>query len=214
MTNANYRVLIIDDHKLFADGLKLILHSAQEIAEVDIASDAFVLLSDKEKLLSYDLVLIDLHMPRFSGFGFLTALKTQSLPVNVAVISGTEKKSEIERAILLGARGFIPKDSESVELNQAVAQLLSGKRYLPQQWLGEIDWLPPETKETVKSHPLTVRQLQVLELMRDGMQNKQIALILGVSTSSVKGHIELLFKNLNVNNRTACVQAAREARLI
>ena len=56
--------------------------------------------------------------------------------------------------------------------------------------------------------------MQVLELMRDGMQNKQIAMVLGVSVSSVKGHIELLFKNLNVNNRTACVQAAREARLI
>lgn len=214
MTHSQKRVLIIDDHKLFADGLRLILQGTQSLSDIDIANDAFVLLSDKDRLLRYDLVLIDLHMPRFSGFGFLTALKTQALPVNVAVISGTEKKSEIERAILLGARGFIPKETDSAELQLAVSQLLSGKRYLPRQWCGEVDWLPPESKETVKSHPLTVRQLQVLELMRDGMQNKQIALILGVSTSSVKGHIELLFKNLNVNNRTACVQAARDARII
>lgn len=214
MSKPNKQILLVDDHALFADGLKLILESLEGLESVTISTDAYAVLSDRDTLSKYDLVLIDLHMPRFSGFAFLTAVQTQSIPVTVAVISGTEKKADIERALTLGAQGFIPKDSPSGELLNAVRSMLSGQRYLPLHWAGEIDWLPVDTKSPNPQTKLTERQMQVLELMRDGMQNKQIAMVLGVSVSSVKGHIELLFKTLNVNNRTACVQAAREAQLI
>ena len=209
-----YKILILDDHQLFADGLALILSTVDEHIETNIMSDALEALSDRKFLLSHDLVLIDLHMPRFSGFGFLTAVQTQSIAINVAVISGSEKLSDVEKAIRLGAKGFIPKDSESSEMLKAVNDLRSGKRYLPLHFDGKIDWVLPEQKKPIKANPLTKRQTQVLSLMCDGMQNKQIGIVLGISTSSVKGHIELLFKHLNVNNRTACVNAAREAKMI
>ena len=185
-----------------------------EQIETTISSDALEALGEREFLLSHDLVLIDLHMPKFTGFGFLTAIQTQEIPIDVAVISGSEKLSDVEKAIRLGAKGFIPKDSDSSEMLKAVNDLINGKRYLPIQFDGKIDWVLPQLKKPIKANPLTKRQTQVLGLMCDGMQNKQIAAVLGISTSSVKGHIELLFKHLNVNNRTACVNAAREKKMI
>ena len=208
------KLLILDDHQLFADGLALILSTMDERIETTISSDAFYALGDRSFLLSHDLVLIDLHMPKFNGFGFLTAVQTQSIPIDVAVISGSEKLSDVEQAIRLGAKGFIPKDSDSTEMLKAVNDLIGGKRYLPVQFDGKIDWVLPDLKKPIKANPLTKRQTQVLGLMCDGMQNKQIAVVLGISVSSVKGHIELLFKHLNVNNRTACVNAAREKKII
>ena len=209
-----HKILILDDHQLFADGLALILSTMDEQIETTISNDALEALGEREFLLSHDLVLIDLHMPKFTGFGFLTAVQTQGIPIDVAVISGSEKLSDVEKAIRLGAKGFIPKDSDSSEMLKAVNDLINGKRYLPIQFDGKIDWVLPQLKKPIKANPLTKRQTQVLGLMCDGMQNKQIATVLGISTSSVKGHIELLFKHLNVNNRTACVNAAREKKMI
>ena len=209
-----HKILILDDHQLFADGLALILSTMDEHIETTISSDALEALGEREFLLSHDLVLIDLHMPKFTGFGFLTAIQTQEIPIDVAVISGSEKLSDVEKAIRLGAKGFIPKDSDSSEMLKAVNDLINGKRYLPIQFDGKIDWVLPQLKKPIKANPLTKRQTQVLGLMCDGMQNKQIAAVLGISTSSVKGHIELLFKHLKVNNRTACVNAAREKKMI
>lgn len=214
MPSSTKNILIIDDHKLFADGLALILSGLAEGINILVSNDAAESLADSQLMSSIDLALIDLHMPRFNGFAFLTAVATQRLDLPVAVISGSEKPAEIERALKLGARGFIPKNSDSSEMLVAVTKLLNRERYLPAHWDGKINWVAPELNESIELGKITDRQRQVISLMRDGLQNKNIALALGISVSSVKGHIELLFKNLNVNNRTACVQAARDAKLI
>jgi len=208
------KILLIDDHKLFVDGLIMILESSDNNFEVESSNDAQKVLLDIESLASYDLILIDLYMPEFSGFSFLTAMRSQAVNVIVAVISSSEKKFEIERALSLGAQGFIPKESSSEEFIYAAQQLLENKRYLPMNWLGEIDWKSDCDDQSNMPEVLTKRQIEVLELIRDGLQNKQIALVLGISASSVKSHVEQLFKRLSVNNRTSCVQIAQEMNLI
>ncbi len=120
-------------------------------------------------------------MPKLSDFGFLSGVKVQALGVNVAVISGSIKKNEIERAIALGAQGYILKDSQSEEFIKAVQKLLAGQRFLPIEWVGKVDWkLTSDQSVNNTSSTLTERQRQVLELMRDGLQNKQIAVVLGI----------------------------------
>ncbi len=214
MKTVGNQVLIIDDHRLFADGLALLLRNLANSTIVSVSDDPVATLAEEEQLSSMDLILIDLDMPRFNGFAFLTAMASRKINVPIAVISGSEKPAEIERALKLGAKGFIPKNSDSDEMLFAVTQVLEGKRYLPAHWDGKINWVSPDLGVAIDLGKITERQRQVVSLMRDGMPNKNIALALGISVSSVKGHIELLFKNLNVNNRTACVQAAREAELI
>ena len=213
MSNTKIKILIIDDHALFADGLSLILKSLGSHVDVSISNAATPVLNDIESLVNNDLVLIDLHMPTMDGFSFLSAVRVQKIPITVGVISGTEKKGDIERAIGLGAQGFIPKDSPSAEMLKAVTLLLNGKNYLPAQWLGEVDFLD-YAHQADNNEAITERQRHVLELMKDGLQNKQIAIVLGISVSAVKGHIENIFKTMGVNNRTACVQVARERGLV
>ena len=208
------KILIIDDHQLFADGLAMILKSSGHNFSVQTSDDPEGLLENTTKLAKYDLILIDLHMPGLSGFVFLSAVRSQSLNLVVAVISGSDKKLEIERTIKLGAQGFIPKNSNSQEFITAAQQLLKGQRYLPMEWDGKIDWRTDNNDEIIYSNILTNRQRQVLELMRDGLQNKQIALVLGIKRTSVNGHVEQLFKKTQVNNRTSCVQVAQARKLI
>ena len=214
MASKSKKILIIDDHKLFADGLALILNSMETNREIVVCNCAQSALSNLAELTSFDLILVDLHIPIFSGFAFLTAIKTQKLNVKVAVISGVEKRLEIERAIRLGAEGFIPKNTDASGLHTAIDKLLSGQRYLPEQWVGKIDWTRNNTKKRYEVDELTERQLQVLSLMQEGLKNSQIGITLGVSTSAIKRHIELLFKYFNVNNRTSCVQAAQDQGLL
>lgn len=208
------KVLIVDDHQLFADGLSLILSTCDEPIETTVKTCGQKLIEESHNLRQFDLILIDLTMPVFNGFAFLMAMKSKSIPVNVAVISGTEKQPEIEKALRLGATGFVPKDSDSKTLVDAVQRLLRGERFLPDHWVGKVDWLTGDDCIDDQSVNLTARQIQVLELMRDGLQNKQIALALGISVSAVKGHIEAIFKALGVNNRTSCVQVSQELNII
>jgi len=208
------QILIIDDHQLFADGLALILENFGQDYTVTIENNAQQVISEQTNLKAASLVLVDLHMPSFDGFAFLSSIRAQNIAVTVAVISGTESQHDIERSISLGAQGFIPKDTPSDEMLNAVNALLKGERYLPAQWFGKIDWLANQDNDKQLTNSLTPRQLEILQLMCDGLQNKQMATVLDISVSSIKGHIELLFKNLNVNNRTACVIQGQKLGLI
>lgn len=209
------QILIIDDHQLFAEGLTLILNSLASRVMVTICTEALTALEDIEKLKKYDLVLLDLHMPYFSGFDFLMAIQARNLNLPVAVFSGSDSKIEIERSIRLGAKGFIPKCTNSDELISAVTLLLEGKCFLSQKWDGEIGRFYDRGSESaLTSVRVTNRQMQVLKLMSNGLQNKQIALALGISPYSVKDHVKGLFRHFQVNNRTMCVQTARDQNLV
>lgn len=199
------KILIVDDHLLFADGLKLLLSQLGNV-EISVVSDVQKVLNDTQKLKSFALIAIDLHMPGMDGFSFLNAVRKQKLALRVVVISGTENQTEIEQAIALGAKGYIPKDSSTDEMLHGIKIVLEGSRYLPEKWEAQINWLEKQDgADQLGPGKIGPRQLEVLGLMRDGLRNKQIGLVLGVSESAVKSHVEILFRDLHVQNRTACV---------
>jgi DNA-binding NarL/FixJ family response regulator len=199
------KILIIDDHLLFADGLKLLLSQLGNV-EITVLSDVQKVLCDTQKLKTYALIVIDLHMPGMDGFSFLNAVRKQKLDLRVVVISGTENQTEIEEAIALGANGYIPKDSSTEEMMRGIKMVLDGSRYLPEKWEAQINWLEKDNvADQVGPGKIGPRQLEVLGMMRDGLRNKQIGLVLGISESAVKSHVEILFRDLHVENRTSCV---------
>lgn len=209
-------ILIIDDHQLFADGLQLLLSQLLSGVDVSTHNNAQQVLEEGERVSSASLVIVDLHMPKFSGFSFLQAVQQQHPAPPVLVISGVESRADIERALALGAAGFIPKEAPSNEMLEGVSKVLAGERYLPTRWAGKIDW-PMGVKagtEKIDQDIIGPRQIQVLELLEDGLQNKQIALVLGVSVSTVKSHTQLLYRKLQVTNRTACIKAATDLGLL
>lgn len=221
MTQQQQKILIIDDHLLFADGLQLLLSQLLQGVQVSSTTSAQDVLLNPKELNDKDLVIIDLHMPKFTGFSFLQAMQEARHKVPILVISGVENRSEIEHALALGAQGFVPKDASGEEMLRGVERVIAGGKYLPEHWAGKVDW--PMAKPNLRSDLANVsgcpdeigpRQLQVLKLLEDGLQNKQIALVLGVSVSTVKSHTQLLYRALNVTNRTAAIKAANAIGLL
>ena len=207
------KILILDDHILFGEGLKLLLCNNFG-AEVTVEHDIESLLANISDLNQYSLIIIDLHMPEIDGFSVLKAIRNQELNVNVVAVSSSEDQKEIEKAISLGVNGYIPKNSKTDEMLKGIETVLNGQRYLPPDWDGQINWLPQAAQDTKQLGKIGPRQIEVLNMMRDGLRNKQIALILGVSESAVKSHVEILFRELRVSNRTACVGAGIRDGLI
>lgn len=219
MSDAALKILIIDDHRLFADGLAMIVQRLDTPTEVTICNNARTLLDSKESLTRYALVLMDLQMPNIDGFGFLTSLRVHNIGVRVLVVSSSENRSEIEKALQLGASGFVPKNAPAAEMLTGVTTVINGGRFVPEHLVGPISWPRAQYSETSIADvecvgKLTERQIQVLSLMQAGNSNIEIAQILGVSESAIKGHISRLFKLLCAKNRTACVRRAIQQNLI
>ncbi len=216
------KILIIDDHRLFADGLKIILGQLDKKLQVTTKYNARQLLDDFDTLNTYDLVITDLNMPNINGFDFLMAAKHRCSNFKKLIVSGSEKISDVENALRLGANGFVPKDLPSHEILSAINDVLAGKIYLPQHLSKTVNWSVCRSDDyrvdvdvsNEASINLRPRQLQILSLIKDGHNNKKIGSIIGISESAVKTHISNLFKTLEVNNRTAAVKAGIECELI
>lgn len=224
MSNQRKNLLIIDDHRLVADGLRLILSQALDNVSISTSNNVRSVLEKEEILKEQSLVLVDLHMPTIDGYGFLAALRQRKIKVPVIVVSAVENRLDIQRVLKEGAQGFIPKNAPSVEMVKGVKAVLDGNMFIPEHLTGIIDWdtnnnkksdseKPPQ-KNNINLDVIRERQIEVLKLMHSGYSNTDIATVLNLTESTVKSHVSILFKALNVKNRTACVRVAIELELI
>ncbi len=210
-----HKILILDDHLLFADGLELMLSDINADIEVVRCTKVSTTSSSLAQLEQHDLAIVDLHLPELDGFSFLRMLRKNNVHLKTVIVSGTDSQAEIERAIGLGASGFISKDSSKQEMLLGIQSVLNGRRFISQKWAGRISWpLRGEDSTSSAMDKVGPRQLDVLKMMADGLQNKQIAAVLGISVSAVKSHIKILFNALNVKNRSACVKEGIQKNLI
>ncbi len=195
------KILIVDDHQLFRDGLSLTLialtpnQAPPALLHADNADQAIALLEQHNAL---DLILLDLSLPDTHGMKVLQWIQEHMPECPVVIISATEKQSDIMRALDAGAAGFIPKSTSSDVILSALQLVLSGGRYLPPQLLTTAPRL----------EQLTDRQMEVLEHMNDGMSNKMIANALALSESTVKAHIRKVFSVLQAKSRSHAISIA------
>ena len=217
------KILIIDDHQLVADGLAMILSRVSDQVTISTSYNVRSVLADDALLKQQDLILVDLHMPTIDGFAFLQALEHRKIRVPTVVISGVEDRRDIQKALQLGACGFIPKELPSAQMLYGLRRVLSGQRYIPEH-LADFLQLENLDKTNLLTEPelasgqsppqIRERQLDVLALMHRGHSNLDIANILGISESTVKSHVSTLFRAFGVTNRTACVRAGLASNLI
>lgn len=216
-------ILIIDDHQLFADGLKLVLDRIWGAAEyrVDQAQSAQRALDYIDAGNSYQLILTDLGMPGIDGHELVQSLISRKVSGCIAVISGSNSLSDISRAYKLGARGYIYKSESAHEMQSKLRELISGKVSFPDRLWDSIDNQTADTEANLQKCDdpaydgiVGKRPMDVLELLAQGKSNKQIASILNISETTVKFHVRTLFLTLEVNNRTWCVREAVRRGLI
>ena len=208
------RTLIVDDHALFREGLRLLLLGAAPPGEIVCCAsghEALRLAAEAE----FELVLLDWNLGTgIGGAKLLVALKAAMPATRVVIISGENSPAIVRQSIEAGAAGFVPKESSPAWLVDALAITAHGGVYLPMSVLGPAQAASPTPpaggpaplQRIADAFPqLTARHAEVLNLVARGMPNKQIARVLDISDGTVKQHLNAIFRELAVGNRTEAV---------
>jgi len=217
--NSGMRVLLIDDHPLFREGLKGLLQGLDPAVQVEQAGS--VAAAESLSGQPFDLVLMDLNMPGSQGMAALASVKALFEESAVVVVSGEESPETIQRAIQHGAAGYVPKTTDPSVTIQALRLVLAQGTYLPPEALrapaphAEAKSMAVAPAPTAPRWPqeLSPRQLSVLRCLLQGKPNKVIAREIGIAEGTVKAHLWAVYQLLGVNNRAQAMYRAHELQL-
>lgn len=210
-------VLIVDDHVMFREALRLAIGRAFpdfELTEAGTAEDALAFLSEGQRP---GLILLDLKMPGLGGLGMLQKIKDVSPDTVCIVVSDSDARSDIRSAVRAGALGYILKRSSMDVLERAITLVLAGERYVqvPAEFLDGADEAAAPAERPRGADPLeglTARQHEVLKLLALGHSNKEIAKSLGLLEGTVKVHVRDILRKLGVSNRTQAAMLVARAQ--
>jgi DNA-binding NarL/FixJ family response regulator len=203
------RVLITDDHAILREGLASLIEKQADILVVGEAEDGNECL-EKVAVLVPDVVVMDIKVQGISGIEACRRLKASFPLMKVIILSMYEDYEYVNRALQVGADGYLLKKVASSELVNAIRKAYQGEKVFSPQVLEMIvdsykmEVEPPEPPSPIKS--LTAREFDVLSLISEGLSNKEIAANLCISTKTVEKVISGIFRKLGVSSRTAAVK--------
>ena len=202
------KILVVDDHVLIREALRGVLKELDAEATILEATSAAAAVELIEQHADLALVLLDLGLPDRDGFSLLEELNEHHPALPVVVLSARQERTEVARALDLGAAGFIPKSAGREVMLSALRLVMSGGIYIPPQILAR-DEAPTTTAVRVSPSDLglTERQIAVLALMAQGKSNKAICRTLNIAEATVKNHATAIFKALKVTSRSEAVVA-------
>jgi DNA-binding NarL/FixJ family response regulator len=202
------KALLVDDHALFRESVALLVEHRIPELRLALAGDIAGALDALRVDPDCSLVLLDLGLPDSTGMTGLERLRDAAPAVAIVVLSADERPETVLGAIDRGAAGFIPKSADSAAFTQALRDVLEGRVHLPPQALQR--GAPPRSYDLGDDGDLGLspRQLDVLRLLVEGRSNKLIMRELDLSESTVKTHLQAIFRRLDVNSRTQAVVAA------
>ncbi|MDK2798450.1 MAG: hypothetical protein PWP27_30 [Clostridiales bacterium] len=198
------RVLIADDHSMVRQGLKQIVELEEDMEVVAQAAngDEAVNLAME---IQPDVILMDINMPGMNGIQAISQLKEKRCPSKIIVLTIHSDREYLIKTVQLGAAGYVLKDADSDVLIQAIKNVYRGESYIQPTMTTELikEFSKSSEEHQVKGQSLlTQREIEVLELIAEGMLNKEIAAKLYISEKTVKNHVSNIFKKLNVSDRT------------
>jgi DNA-binding NarL/FixJ family response regulator len=203
------RVMLVDDHRIVREGLAYMLDGIDGIDLVGEAGSGSELLAVIDQI-EPDVVLLDVHMPEMSGLEALEQLRRDHPGVKVIMLSMHDQAAYVQQALRLGALGYLLKSTGLDELVRALELVADGKPYLQGELAGAVVTVDHETD---LPH-LSPRELDVLRLMANGRENKQIARQLQISEATVKTHVKALYLRLGVRSRAQATATALRLGLI
>lgn len=195
-------VMVTDDHRMMREGLHQLLEVDGDIKVVAEAADGLECLSLLESSRP-DVILLDINMPRLDGMTTLKRIRESFPDQKVILVTIHNEVEYLYRAYNIGVNGYVLKDSGSVALKKAIRVVNDGGLYIePVLIPGLKDRLDQKDSPEEELELLTKREFQILKLVAQGLYNKEIADVLGVTEKTVKNHITSLFKKIDVNDRT------------
>jgi DNA-binding NarL/FixJ family response regulator len=207
-----YKVLIVDDHRLFCEGLRQLLKFQEHLQVVGVAHDPGAAITAVQQYKP-DIVLLDVEMPGGSGLELLRYLKSILPNLRILMLTMHTEEGYLIRALEYGAFGYILKDSPSEELFSMIDSAIRGEAKLEYKTIKRMtrELASKKGKELNGVNAgLTVREAEVLRLVAKGYTNKKVAENLGVSGCTVKNHLAKIYEKLNCSNRTEAVLAIRQ----
>lgn len=212
----NMRILLIDPHELFREGLRYVLQKlhggATEILEAGDFYEGLTMAGQHP-----DLVLLELHAPGCDGAVSIKLFRRQFPSVPLVVVSSEEDRQVIGRALDYGANGFVCKSAKEGALLGALRLVLEGGVYVPAQYLSQSAPVPAGAvvgRKSIRDYGLTERQMNILGYLTAGLGNKEIGNMIGIAEGTVKVHVAAVFQALHVNSRTEAVRVAERLGLL
>jgi DNA-binding NarL/FixJ family response regulator len=206
-TEDRITVVLVDDHAVVRTGLAQLLSGAPDIEVVGQAADGHEAI-EVVRATRPDVVVMDLQMPGMDGVDATRAILAEGLGSEVVVLTSYSDSSRIVAALDAGAVGYLLKDADPEDVLDGVRAVSRGESPIHPRVARQL--LTTRTEAPVTATTLTSREAEVLELVRTGLANKQIARRLGISERTVKAHLTSVFQRIGVADRTqAAIWAER-----
>ncbi|MBT9143341.1 MAG: Transcriptional regulatory protein DegU [Dehalococcoidia bacterium] len=209
------KVLIVDDHTLFRQGLQKVLETYEEVQVVAEASNGKEAIARVGEVFP-DLVLMDVKMPRMDGIECIRLIKERYPGLNIIVLSMYDDAEYVLKAVNAGASGYMEKNISADRLVDTIKQVQGGEKPLVYLAVGSevLQGIIPMILDVDNDKGLTEQERRVLRLMTEGKSNKQIAKELIISLQTVKGHVHNILRKLDATDRTHAVAEAMRQGLV
>jgi two-component system nitrate/nitrite response regulator NarL len=210
------RILVADDHAIFRDGLRKLLEGADDVQIIGEASNGVEATKMLAKLKP-DILLLDLRMPEKDGLGVLEEINFDSIQTRVIVLTAAEDDRDVVRAMRLGARGVVLKQSASDLLLKSIRKVADGEIWLDNRMTAEVIDAFKKSAEAGQRREkplLSDREKEIVQLVAQGFRNREIGEKLFISEQTVKNHLHNIFDKLGVSDRLELALYAIHHRLI
>ncbi|HQF47478.1 MAG TPA: response regulator transcription factor [Flavobacterium alvei] len=213
------KILIVEDNFFLQKALEEKLSNFSDIIIKDIAQNGEEALAILEKNHVVDLILMDIEMPKMNGIKATEIIKSKYPQIKIVIITVFDNDETIFNAIKAGADGYLLKETKAEKIYEAIGETLSGGAAMsPSIAMKTLKFLKNpvifEDLETPEQIALSDREIEVLEQLSQGLKNQAIADNLFISFSTVKKHIENIYKKLQAHNRIELIQKAKQNKLL
>jgi DNA-binding NarL/FixJ family response regulator len=194
------RILSVEDHPVFREGLAIVISSQMDMELTSQASNAVEAIAEFRRHRP-DITLMDLRLPGSSGTDALITIRGEFPEARIVMLTSSGSEAELQKAMRAGAAAYVLKTTPKNELLAVIRSVCRGQKYVSAEVAARL-------AENMGEESLTDRELQVLQLIRDGNRNKQIADRLSIAETTVNFHIKNLVAKLGANDRAHAVAIA------
>ncbi|MEC0184155.1 response regulator transcription factor [Paenibacillus peoriae] len=212
-----YKILIVDDHWVVREGLKLVIETNDSYEVVGEAEEGATALALVEELQP-DVILMDLYMPHMSGLETMKALKERQNETPVIILTTYNEDDLMIQGLSLGAKGYLLKDTSRENLFRTIESALRGETLLQPEITARVfantSKKEPEREQREDTSILTEKEILILQSVARGLRSKEIAFDMGISERTVKAHLTNIYNKLGVDSRSEAVAVSLERGIL